>query len=397
MCGIAGYIGESKKPLLTYQLITKLFEKSEVRGIDAAGYWGVEKGVDGNVLYHKEPIRSSEFVKKDVWKIVNKHNPNLLLIHSRGASKGVGEPSKNYNNHPFTNYDKSLGLIHNGRVDDVEYHTLKQKYDLKSYCDSEIILRIIESGELYQSEQLCDVLNSAENPHRLAGIRDVFSLINEGHMAVAMGERGENGERMLWLFRNKHRPLWIIDMRDSLGQVFFVSEPTIWNDSVQECSAVKNLFRTQKLIELPTEEIWYFTISTKKSFPESVQRYQICKGDFTPWEFDGIRHDLKDRKSNFKVITQLDEKDQVISSNHTKNDYRLQMPKIEEIEELEEFPLDEVDRKCDQIIDTLNNIKIYAEQLVKEQSIERREFNSLLQKLEDQRHDVESISSIISR
>ena len=72
MCGICGFIGESKKPVLTYQIITNLLEKSEIRGIDATGFWGTENGVDGSVIYHKEPIRSSDFVKKKWLEVSSK-------------------------------------------------------------------------------------------------------------------------------------------------------------------------------------------------------------------------------------------------------------------------------------------------------------------------------------
>ena len=389
MCGIAGYIGESKKPILTYQLITKLFEKSEIRGIDAAGYWGTESGVSGNVLYHKEPGPSSALVKKDAWKLVCKHNPNLLLAHARGASKGVGEPSINRNNHPFTSLDKSIGLIHNGRVDDSEYIALRQKYGLHTQCDSEIILRIFESGESYHVKELKDAFGEAEYPQRLAGIRDVFSLINEGHMAVAVGERGADGNRMLWLFRNRHRPLWIVDMRESLGQVFFVSDPAIWADALQECSGVKSLNKTQKLIELPAEEIWYFKITTEEICPKNVQRYAVCREGSSPWQFDGKKHSPVKRPAPFEVITRLDENDCV-----SQGFYKVQQPKIVENEEL---PISQVDKKCEILIDLINNIRTYAEQLVQEQSIDKHDFDQLSQSLDLHITDMEGLSAIISR
>lgn len=393
MCGIAGYIGESKKPILTYQLITNMFEKSECRGVDAAGYWGTESGIDGRVLYHKEPCKSSDFVKKNVWKLVCKHNPNLLLVHARGASKGVGEPRDNHNNHPFTSLDKSIGLIHNGRVDDAEYHSLKKKYGLQTECDSEILLRIFESGDNYSIKELKE-FSDADHPQRLAGIRDIFSLINEGHMAVAVGERGDNGSRMLWLFRNRHRPLWIVDMREQLGQVFFVSEPAIWEEAIYDCSAIKSLSRTQKLIELPIEEIWQFKITAQEVCPKNVQRYEVCKESSTPWQFDGKKFDPVHRNGSFEVITNLDDKDRILLPGQKPHPPKeLPLPKIIQYE----FPLHELKKKCDEMIDSINNIRIQTEQLVQEQSIQRHDFDQLLQDLEQQRQDLEGLSSIMSR
>jgi predicted glutamine amidotransferase len=370
MCGICGYIGKSKEPDVTHQIITKLFEKSERRGIDAAGYWGVSKG---NILYHKEPGKSSNFVKKNVWKLVCKHDPNLLLLHARGASKGVGLPSVNHNNHPFTSTDRSIALIHNGRVDDHEYNSLKQKYTLKTQCDSEILLRIFESGESYSDNELKKIFGDFQCP-RLAGIKDIFSLINQGHMAVAIGERDQDNNCILWLFRNQHRPLWVVDMREFLGQIFFVSDPDIWEESIRELSfrSTKNLIKTQKLIELPIEEIWQFKINSEENHPKNFQRFKVYKKDLTPWSFDGKKHDLIHRETNsFEVISQLDKNEQIISDS--------------------EFPFYDLDKKCNDIINLIDNIRSQTEQLIQNGSIPRHDFDQLLQDLEQQKQLLTSI------
>jgi hypothetical protein len=388
MCGISGYIGESKKPVLTYQLITKLLEKSEIRGVDAAGFWGTESGVNGNVLYHKEPGKSSLFVKKDIWKEVFKHNPNLLLVHARGASKGSGDPQDNQNNHPFTNLDKSLALVHNGKVDECEYHNLKQKYNLLTQCDSEILLRIFEAGQ-HNNE-----FGDADSPARLAGIRDIFSLINEGHMAVAAGERASNGDRLLWLFRNEHRPLWIVDMRDALGQIFFVSEPSIWEDAVYECSGVKNIARSQKLIELPTEEVWFFKITTTETCAKKVQRYEVCKElETIPWQFDGNKIIPQKTEASFEVITKLDENDRLV-----KPILPSILPSLGPI--WGELPPNwsvDLHNVCSELISHVNDIHQTADALCQEQSMTRQEFTQLLIDLDQQCHELKGINTILER
>ena len=101
MCGIAGFIGESKNSQASFSILTKLFEKVESRGIDAAGFWLAENGKNGRIFYHKQPGRSSEFVHGEVWKSCSNIDINLALVHARGASKGYGDPSINKNNHPF--------------------------------------------------------------------------------------------------------------------------------------------------------------------------------------------------------------------------------------------------------------------------------------------------------
>ena len=363
--------------MVSYQIITRLFEKSETRGIDASGYWGVETGKEGALLYHKEPTRSSQFVKSLAWKQIQSYDLNLLLVHARGASKGVGEPAFNKNNHPFTSTDRSLGLVHNGRVDDIEYNALKQKFVVNSNCDSEIILRIIENAENCDLELPDDLY-----PKRLAGIRNAFSLINEGHMAVALGERGSEGDRHLWLFRNQHRPLWLVDLMEQLGQIFFMSEPAIWEEGVHD---VKGISRSHKLIEFPHNQVWYFRLTDSETQVKDVHKFEIFKDNYKPWQFDGKRHDLNFVEPKFQIVTQLNERDE----------YR--KPKNEYLKNKDELRVDVVDRKCDEIIDIVNNIRQYSEQLVQEQSISKIEFEELIAELESKKKEFENLSANINR
>lgn len=214
MCGIAGYIGESKNLELSYKIITNIFRNLESRGEDASGFWGTDYN---DVYFFKNDMKSTNFVNTDQWKSLIGKNLKLLLLHSRKTSVGIGNSSFVKNNHPFVNYDKSIALTHNGRI--YEYNYLKNKYYLESDCDSEVLLRIFENNE--------DKLNA---------IKDIWSLIHRGHMAVAIGEISGN----LWLFRNKYRTLCFIDIFDELGQIFYVSSPEIWFNSVNEHIAKKS-------------------------------------------------------------------------------------------------------------------------------------------------------------
>ena len=60
MCGIAGFIGESKNSQASFAILSKLFSKVEIRGVDAAGYWMAETGNQGRIFYHKQPGKSSD-------------------------------------------------------------------------------------------------------------------------------------------------------------------------------------------------------------------------------------------------------------------------------------------------------------------------------------------------
>jgi glucosamine 6-phosphate synthetase-like amidotransferase/phosphosugar isomerase protein len=292
MCGIAGYIGESKEPETTYDIISNLFAATEVRGVDAAGFWGSNE--NGQIIYHKEPARSSIIVSGDMWKKVEKFNPDMILCHARLAS--AGDPFHNRNNHPFISSDKLLCLVHNGKI--TEFELLRKKYQVFSQCDSEILLRIIEAST-GQTEYLA----------RLAGIRDIFSLINSGHMSVALGEMLLSGERQLFLFRNKHRPLWVVDLRASLGQIFFCSTPEIWQQAIYQSNYKAT--KSQKLVEVPTDEVWSFSINNDSRHATDVKRYKVVHGtEVKEWAFDAILP-IVEKKPPVKVISRLDEQDEL--------------------------------------------------------------------------------------
>jgi glucosamine 6-phosphate synthetase-like amidotransferase/phosphosugar isomerase protein len=237
LCGLAGFIGKAKNPKLSYQIITSLLEKSQARGIDAAGFWGTS---ENSTFYHKEPGPACCFIQRNKWKKLEKYNPNLLLAHARGASKGSGLPKSNKNNHPFISTNKNIGLIHNGKIE--EYKYLKQNYRLETECDSEVLLRIFEKKE------------------NLEGITDIFDLVTTGHMAVAIGQKDSQGKH-LWLFRNRYRPLWIINAYIPLGQVFFISELNFWTETT-----CRLRLKGIEIYELPTEEVWKFTLSNDLLF-----------------------------------------------------------------------------------------------------------------------------------
>ncbi|MFX8649127.1 hypothetical protein ABTM34_21065, partial [Acinetobacter baumannii] len=66
-----------------------------------------------------------------------------------------------------------------------------------------------------------------ENFYRLFGIEQIFKKFEKTHMAVAVGERHEGTKRSLWLFRNEKRPLQVIDLRSSMGVIYFCSTMSI--------------------------------------------------------------------------------------------------------------------------------------------------------------------------
>lgn len=296
LCGIAGFIGKSKNPELSYALITQLFSETESRGKDASGYWGIDS--HNNILYQKDGVRASEFVKNQFWKKLKEQNPILLLTHCRSTSPGTGDAKVNDNNHPFVSNCRSVGLIHNGNIVR-EFRELRKTYEVSSECDSEVLLRIFESKE-----------------DQLEGIGDIWSFIHEGSMAVVIGEKEENSCR-LWMFRNELRELWLVDLRDSLGQLFFCSDPDIWIKATQK--SLKQ-FTFYDFIELPTEEIWSMEITEGEPVvtDDNWCTYEVKMENKQTWKSNGRKIPIK--KMNYRDLfdedlskTQIEEYCQAIS------------------------------------------------------------------------------------
>lgn len=394
MCGIAGFIGESKNYKLTFRLITALFEESQIRGTDAAGYWGTQTG-DGVIVYHKEPIKASEFVKKPVWRDLSNINLNLLLVHARGASSGVGAPSDNKNNHPFTSTCKSIGLVHNGRIPDLEYDVLTKRYEVISQCDSELLLRIFEGGQQYSPDD-CHTILEAEDAgsdiyHRLMGLRDIWSYIDKGHMAVAIGERVDTDERRLFLFRNRYRSLWLADMREELGQVFFCSTTDIWNNSYRNSGLSRVFNRRVKMVELPTEELWM--LSCDQNGPISdIKKYDICTNGKLMWKPEGELIKVYQKAPVAEILTKLSDNEQVQSSKKansrtTNNSVHCDVDDDDEIIDMNDYDdlnlgIDDLQTSCATIERMLGDLFELAGHKISEGRLSASSLKELLREME---------------
>lgn len=323
MCGIAGLIGESKDPIASFEILTQLFKHTQSRGEDAAGFWGVEAGEHGAIAYHKEPGKSTEFIQKKIWKKMNKFNADLMMLHCRAATLGSGSPAINKNNHPFVSSDKTVSLIHNGKVPDIEYRALEKRYETVSSCDSEILLRIIENGNDREVDKLKNKFYNIPDEFliRLAAISDIWSYMSYGAMAVAIGERLENNGRRLWLFRNKHRTLWLSDLRQTLGQVFFFSTPKIWREAVESCYLAKRYTVNNKIIEFPDDEIWMMELSKDQRTVGNgnMKKFNVeTTNSSTPWKLNGESFTIDKKECPVRLITKLDDDDNVITKHKPK-------------------------------------------------------------------------------
>lgn len=298
-------------------MITALFDYLELRGTDAAGIWGVESGKKSRVIYHKEPIKSSEFIQSEMWKRIQKLKPNLLLCHARATSPGLGPASTNSNNHPFVSSDRRIGMIHNGRL--TEFDFLKKKYEIKSNTDSEVLLRMYEEGIDYNlpSQWISGV--DEEVCHRMNGIKEIWSVIDRGAMSVALGERVDEYTRFLFLFHNESRPLWMVDTREQLGQIFFFSSPDIWYKAVSSSATLKQMFlSSDELIEVPVGQVVFLKITENHPHVENFLRLNMKIGGTQQWD-KGDHIPVQELERDFNVITLLNDREEPITPRKSSN------------------------------------------------------------------------------
>jgi glucosamine 6-phosphate synthetase-like amidotransferase/phosphosugar isomerase protein len=264
MCGLFGFIGESSSPELTQSLATALFLKTQSRGTDASGFYCVETFPKKQIAYYKKPVPAEEFIKSEEYKNIWNINYNLGLFHCRAASVGVGIPAYNENNHPFVSNCLTKALIHNGFIVKSEYEFLKNYYECETECDSEIFLRILEQENEFK-----------ENA------RNFFSYAQNSHYAVAFAETKDNS-RDIHLFRNEHRPLVLIDMIESLNQIYFCSTSDIFLEAVDTLDIkLKNI----KLYEVPKDCYIHLNLDEKNKI--NLNKFKINLDD------SGKKPDLK--------------------------------------------------------------------------------------------------------
>lgn len=402
MCGIAGYIGQSRNPKLSYELITSIFNCLEVRGIDASGVWGTEIGENGRVIYHKEPIRSSEFIKQSFWSKLKKIKTDMLLVHCRATSSHGGDPDCNENNHPFVSQDKRIGMIHNGSLEEAVF--LKDKYQTVSETDSEILLRIFEHGmdKDYPIEAV-----SPEVSKRINGVKDIWSYISSGAMAVALGERVDDYTKNLFLFRNDKRPIWIADLRNLLGQIIFFSSPEVWYNAIEADNNLKKIcWSRSKIIEIPNNEIWYLGIDYENNIvkEKNIHRFKIetkntgldfVKGDYKK---------IKTGQAELQVITEIDKIKENKKKNINQNNSIIHHDdSLWQKNEEESCQIDWCDfsnkkdheNLCKKINQTIDDIKTTIDNLCIEGSMSSHDYNQIIESLEQTMFDLEGTLTII--
>lgn len=405
MCGIAGYIGVSKRPKISFDLITGLFDYLETRGVDAAGVWATEHGGQNRVIYHKEPVRASDFIKKKFWGHLKKIRTDVVLVHARATSSKGGNANCNANNHPFVSLDRRIGMVHNGTIEEADY--LKNKFQLMSQTDSECLLRIFEHGMDSTSNQMDNV--PVDISRRMNGIKDIWSYISSGAMAVALGERIDEHKRGLFLFRNEKRPLWLVDLRETLGQIFFFSTPDIWHSAIEDNPKLKETcWKSAKLIELPHHQAWYLGLDKGLStvVEQNIFRFKLDARN-TGCEFnEGDYKSIKPAQVNIKIVTKLNEKEEL---DLIVNKKKSSLNNLDEEDLWQDYEKDrdlpdwcssfaekeEHEGLCKQISRIADDISVTVNNLCSEGSMNSNDYAVLLESLNQAKTDLEGTLRIV--
>ena len=298
MCGVVGFIGASKDSSKTQSLITELFEKTQIRGTDACGFYAIDRL--NNIHFHKQPGISSNLINKNTYTKIWDSDPILGIFHCRAASVGVGVPQNNINNHPFVSEDLKKAIIHNGLISAEEFNNLKNKYKIQSKCDSEIILRIIEKND-----------NIIEN------IQEFLNESRKSYFAIACAEKLEDSYR-LTLTRNKHRPLFLIDLREELGQIIFFSTLEIFTYCTNNLKIKNNSIKTfYGFYNIKPYEIFCMTLDL--NFNLEIDAYHAKRTKIIENSEYKTFSDFKEKTK--KIIGLLEEKFKAESDIDKKNDY----------------------------------------------------------------------------
>jgi predicted glutamine amidotransferase len=384
-------IGRPKKPRLSYELAMTLFDYLELRGIDAAGMWGVESAGENRIIYHKEPIRSSEFIKLPIWKQVKDLEPDILLLHARAASLGIGNAAQNFNNHPFISTDRTIAMIHNGRIEEADF--LTQKYQTISDTDSEVLLRMYEAGLQQDVEQIEGIPDDISI--RMNGLRDIWSHVYEGAMAVAIGERLDADVRYLFLFHNAQRPIWTIDLRESLGQIVFFSSPEIWYRATIQSSRdlTDAIVGYEKLLEIPVNQIWAFKITKDQPIvsDDNFFKFEVeVEKDGEEWE-PGDQIPVPPIQGHLApIITGLDDNDEIINQKSA-----VQLPP--KIIDIPTYPFSEHSAICDEIFTDMRNIEFNLRHYLNSGQLNRKEYAEILESLRTTSNDLKGTLEILHR
>jgi len=324
MCGLVGFIGSPIDKTKSKKLITELFDKTKVRGIDASGYYCVD---NNKQIYHKkQPGISTNLINTQCYEEMWKSDLNMGLFHCRAASIGIGLPSDNKNNHPFVNKDNKKAIIHNGLISIEEYSLLKKFFDVESNCDSEIILRVLERSDK-------DIIENIEL---------LLSFTKNSMFSWAFAETKEESDCII-LTRNKHRPLFLADLREELGQIIFFSTMEIYLSSVNALKKSGFIIEKQPIF---LEVLPYDVISMKNDITNKfdIKIHKCKKTNLDAFSLFANDNKMFNKNKVSQMCNKFKEVSNLLSIHLDSNEYS-------------NLKVDEIIENMDDIIIRMNELK----------------------------------------
>lgn len=196
MCAIFGFVGNVRRDqwASTHSLLHELMSASVMRGRDAAGFAALTDPVRASgrrrLVVEKRPVPADTYAATSIpWRTLPRCG--VVLGHARYATSGT--PNHEENNHPHVSRDRRYALVHNGHLPGHRATAHRMRLDLRSECDSELLVRVVErDGDAAVGLDRC--------------LRESL-----GSMAVAVLDVREG---RVYLARNDARPLWLCRLRD---------------------------------------------------------------------------------------------------------------------------------------------------------------------------------------
>lgn len=184
MCGIIGYIGNSKAAPILIEALKRL----EYRGYDSAGISTINKN---NIIIEKDIGKINEIEKKIDFK---KIEGSVGISHCRWATHGNVTKE---NAHPHTDCTGSISIVHNGIIEnfsELKEKLMKNGHKFQSLTDTEVIAHLIEDSYNGSIEEAArNALKQVEGSYALGVIcsKEPDKLIaarNESPLIVGIGK-----------------------------------------------------------------------------------------------------------------------------------------------------------------------------------------------------------------
>lgn len=169
MCGVFGFAGNLTRRdwALAHRLMVELAIASEERGTDAAGYAALT--ASGKLLWQRQPGPARHLFMGRDFAALRRSNVVMAIGHTRLATTGA--PAVNGNNHPHLagrvgNLPGSgplWAVVHNGFIPLHEHKAASLGLQLKSQCDSEILVQALARYGEAEGPDVCLALGGKQS------------------------------------------------------------------------------------------------------------------------------------------------------------------------------------------------------------------------------------------